>query len=170
MKPAAKKSKQEEEKNDDSIDQNEIKVKKFQKLIEKFKSEYKNCDHKLHKIERAIKKATDEDNKSAIKKCEKYKVKYEEKIDQLKRKIKLCKVKINQLSDKNKSNNVLANKTNGLKQKESSDSLKDVDNKQPSSNGSSNKQQENKTTQAVIKIPFPVSIFSIKFNLLNKSN
>jgi hypothetical protein len=165
MKPAAKKSKQDDEKPDDSLNaQDEIKLKKIHKLLEKFKSEYKSCDHKLHKIERAIKKATEEDNKPAIKKCEKYKIKYEEKVDQLKRKIKLCKLKINELSDNSKSNNLLINKTNGLKRKESSDSLKDADNKQPT-NGTANKPQENKTPQTLIKIPFPVSV--LKINTIN---
>jgi hypothetical protein len=158
VKPSAKKSKQDDEKNNDLADQNQIKIKKFKKLMNKFKSEYKNCDHKLQKIERAIKKAIEEDNKLAIKKCEKYKIKYQEKIDQLKKKMKLCKLKINELSDKNKSNNVLSNKTNGLKRKESSDSLKDADNKQPT-NGTATKQQENKTPQTAIKIPFPVSFY-----------
>lgn len=65
----------------------------MRKLIESTKKQLDTGEHKLAKIERALKKAEQEDNKTNVKKCQRYKLKYTKKVEKLKENLKIYQSK-----------------------------------------------------------------------------
>lgn len=65
----------------------------IRKLIDRTKIDYEKSQHKLAKIERAFIKAQSAGNKTNMKKCQKYKLKYEIKVNKLKETLKTYQAK-----------------------------------------------------------------------------
>ena len=114
------------------------KLKSLIKLTEKNKSDYEKHQHKLEKIERAYLKAQKENNKVNMKKCFKYKQKYEIKVDKCKSNIKILQAKRIKLQQ----------------QLDSIDSTKKVS--KPNLNQPAESQKLVTIPKTVIKLPFPV--------------
>jgi hypothetical protein len=85
------------------------------KNIERIKRDLEKDQHRYEKIERALAKAKSELNEANVKKCKKYKLKYETKIIGLKRKLELTEKAIAKLKSK-KPNKAPAEKTKDIVQ------------------------------------------------------
>ena len=117
-----------------------FKLKSLSKLSEKNKSDYEKHQHKLEKIERAYLKAQKENNKVNMKKCFKYKQKYEIKVDKCKSNIKLLQTK-------------------RLKLQQQLDSIDSISKKASKPSNLHQPVESQKTAVApktIIKLPFPV--------------
>ena len=81
----------------------EQKLNSAKSLLVKLKGNYKKACHKLEKIERALLKAENENNKVNEKKCKKYKIKYEQKVAKIRFYIKQTQAKLEKYVEAAKS-------------------------------------------------------------------
>jgi hypothetical protein len=136
-----------------SDEEEEIKLKKLKKQLTKFKDNYKSVKHKLEKIDRALVKARNENNKTNVKKCNKYKLKYEQKLQKVKKNLKTTQAKLVELEE----NEEARRKENDLasKAKEIFEPNNAKDSAQIEKNKKADDSNSTQPTKS-IKLPYPV--------------
>ncbi|CAF0726541.1 unnamed protein product [Brachionus calyciflorus] len=83
----------------------DVKIKKLNRIVQSFSEQLQNAQRKYGKIERALAKPTEHEDK--LKKIKKYKQKYKIKIDKLKKRIEHAKIKVAQLTkEKNQATQI----------------------------------------------------------------
>jgi len=144
-------------------------VNKNRNRLASLKQKYDEARHKLEKIERALIKAENENNKENASKCKKYKKLYDQKVKDLKITLKQTKSKLDKyveiVSAKNSANNNNNKKAEEVFKKPSqmtADSSQAKANEKQQIHAKDAQQKETKPTQpqpqppTVLKLPFPV--------------